>query len=210
MKFNGQSMKTGGGSINPIDKILYEKFFPGKTDGFYIEAGANDGLFLSTCKVFEDLGWGGINIEPNKRLFAELCKNRPTAINLNIALSNVEGEVEFEEIDFDNYGFSRIKDLYRHETIDKTFNLKSLETYSMIAKPYSQVITEFSIPKVDLFVLDVEGFEPEVIQGMEGCTVLPDVFCVEWTHCGLDILCNLLKGKYKLDFSDSLNAIFIK
>jgi FkbM family methyltransferase len=208
-RYYGQSLKTGGGSEQPIDEILHTWYFPDKTDGFFIEAGANDGVFLSTCKTFEDVGWGGVNIEPNKTLFEKLCKNRPTSINLNIALSDCEGEVEFEEIEFENGCFSRVKDPKRNEDVDRRFNLTVLRTYTIPSKPYSQVITELSIPHVDLFVLDVEGYEPEVIQGMEGCH-MPDVFCIEWVHCGLERLKELLQGRYELNFLDTLNAVFLR
>jgi len=207
--YYGQSLSTGGGSTDPMDKILHLNYFPTKTDGFFIEAGANDGLFLSSCKFFEDIGWKGINIEPSKSLFNSLIINRPNSINLNIALLDKETEVEFEEVDFDNGGFSRIKDV-RSAYYDSFFKLAVENSYKIKTQTYAKLIQDLNIPKVDLFVLDVEGFECEVINGMKGTSILPWLLCIEWTQCGLEKLSSLLFDNYLLDWNDSLNAIFMR
>jgi len=62
-------------SINNIDKKLL-KYLDFK-DGFYIECGANDGVNQSNTWYFEKtLNWRGILIEPNKKIFKDLKKNR--------------------------------------------------------------------------------------------------------------------------------------
>ncbi len=47
---------------------------------------------------------------------------------------------------------------------------------------YRSFVERESISQVDLFVLDVEGHELDVIEGMQDCPVLPDVMCVEVGH----------------------------
>lgn len=73
-------------SINNIEKKLL-KYLDFK-DGFYIECGANDGVNQSNTWYFEKkLNWRGILIEPNKKIFKDLKKNR-TSRNIfkNVAL----------------------------------------------------------------------------------------------------------------------------
>ena len=49
-----------------------------------VEIGANDGLHMSNSYFFtETLGWRGLCIEPNPRVFVELLRNRPRCINVN-------------------------------------------------------------------------------------------------------------------------------
>jgi len=43
--------------------------------GFFVEAGAGDGVHLSNTKILEENGWSGICVEPNE-MFAALQRNR--------------------------------------------------------------------------------------------------------------------------------------
>ena len=65
--------------------------------------------------------------------------------------------------------------------------------------------------KINLFVLDVEGFEMEALQGMVGSKYLPEIMCVEYPHVGLDNLKTFLKNLgYRFDTLRDNNAYFIK
>ena len=214
MKYYGQSIATGGGSEEPIDKILLDRYFPNTLTGVFMEAGANDGLFLSSCKLFEDIGWTGINIEPSHRLYQKLQENRPKSTNINIALSNKKDNVIFEDIDLDNGGLSRIADPERHVQINKQFditinNIKG--RYSVLTDTYENILKIHHINCINLFVLDVEGFELEVIEGMgDDITKKPEIFCIEHAQIGLSKLKEILNDAYIYDWSDKLNAMFIR
>ncbi len=65
--------------------------------GFFVDSGASNGLRGSNTKLLESsLGWTGICIEPNDKMFAELVRNR-TSICLNCCLYDTAGTVEFLE-----------------------------------------------------------------------------------------------------------------
>ena len=73
----------------PVDKYLFENYFPNKLNGTFIECGAFDGITESCCKFFEEFrGWRGINVEPVPYLFELLCDNRPLSTNVNAALTD--------------------------------------------------------------------------------------------------------------------------
>lgn len=58
--------------------------------GFYIECGANNGIWQSNTKLLNEYGWTGLLVEPNPNIFPELQKNRPSDICENYALvSNI-------------------------------------------------------------------------------------------------------------------------
>ena len=64
---------------------------------------------------------------------------------------------------------------------------------------------------IDLFVLDVEGFEIEVIEGMKNSKYLPKIMCVEFPHVGLENLKTVLAELgYDFDIINESNAYFIK
>src|SRR5437016_8733750 len=76
---------------------MLARVFAGRTDGFYVDVGAGDPSYLSVTKWFYDLGWSGINIEPNRALFANLAAARPRDINLDYAAGAKSGTAEFFE-----------------------------------------------------------------------------------------------------------------
>jgi hypothetical protein len=80
--------------------------------------------------------------------------------------------------------------------------------YQVETCTYKSLIDAFKIDHVDLFVLDAENHERQVIEGMSG-SVMPSIMCVEHTQIGLDNLKGLLPG-YRLDWQDGLNAAFVK
>ena len=45
---------------------MLARVFAGRRTGFYVDVGAADPVNLSVTKWFYDLGWSGLNIEPNQ------------------------------------------------------------------------------------------------------------------------------------------------
>jgi FkbM family methyltransferase len=203
MEWYGQSIKTGGGSENPIDQILWERYFRGTTKGTAVEAGANDGLYLSTCLAFENIGWKVFNIEASRPNFTKLQINRPYSINLNVALWDSDNaDLEIQHFDGDNGGADKVN-LCSTE-FSKRFHM--IHTWTASAKRYDSIILE----PVELFVLDVEGSEIQAIRGMGNTKFWPQVFCIEYPHVGVERLQAELGERYVMDYKDGLNAIFVR
>jgi FkbM family methyltransferase len=144
------------------DIHLIKNFFGRKKDGFFIELGALDGVLYSNTKFFEDsMNWTGILIEPVPSRFEELKKNRPKCELHRLAICDKEGEVEF--IGHNAYGGTVHG--YGPELKEARINENKLpnETYKVPAKRFDQVVTADRVPHVDLFSIDVEGGEYEVL-----------------------------------------------
>lgn len=212
-------MKFYGQFDPPVDKILYEKYFKNKVNGTSIECGAYDGVRDSNTKIFEDnFNWRTINIEPLPNIFEKLKINRPNSINLEIALSDTAGEktltnYRHPSLKYD-WGNASIKHLDSHKKNLESFcGKKNFITHQIKCKTYKELIDEFKINSLDLFSLDVEGHESEVIDGMVGCNVLPDVFVIEHGHRDVSFFVEKLKcleQPYFLDFVSNVNSFFIK
>lgn len=140
------------------DKILNEKYFNNKRNGFFIELGAMDGVTYSNTLFFEQqLGWNGVLIEPQKSMYNSLVVNRPNCYNFNYAISEVEGEVLFTG-DYALGGIdSTMTDHHR-----KSWNLTN--SYYVQSIPISKLLKDIPIKEVDLFSVDVEGGELEVLK----------------------------------------------
>lgn len=58
------------------DKFVFERYFRDKINGFYVDAGALDGVHINNTLFFEKLGWEGVCIEGSSSNYFSLIKNR--------------------------------------------------------------------------------------------------------------------------------------
>jgi hypothetical protein len=80
------------------DRWIVECVFPGKQNGYFLEAGAANGIWGSSCYVLEkELNWTGICVEPNENFYQQLVTNRPNSICEQICLHYQTGEVTYIE-----------------------------------------------------------------------------------------------------------------
>lgn len=75
------------------DLIIYNVLKDYVSKGTYIDVGANDPVHFSVTKIFYDMGWNGINIEPLDDKYELLMHERPRDINLCVGLGKEEGEL---------------------------------------------------------------------------------------------------------------------
>ena len=215
-------MKYYGQYDPPDDKILYEKYFMNyakrsedSLEGFFIECGAFDGQTECCCKFFEEtLGWKGINIEASPRIFNRLLVNRPSSfLNLNIALSNKNGKATFKDVysprgNADNNGSLLHKEAHAQKIRDANFYFGTVEVETI---RFADLMEKYQVKHVDLMALDVEGYEIEVLEGMSGSSVMPDVMFVEYYWSGLEKIKQIMSDYgYRFEFTkDNVNAVFM-
>jgi FkbM family methyltransferase len=213
-------MKFFGQFNPPVDKVIYETYFKDKYNGISIEAGAFDGIMESSTYFFNKyMNWTTINIEPLPNVYETLCKNRTDekSININIALSNTnETQIirnyKHPQLNYD-WGNASICHTDSHKKeLEKVSNNEYIE-HSIQCMTYKNLIEKYKLDSVDLFVLDVEGYEYNVLQGMKDCEIMPDVFVIEHGHLSTDSIYNYLKmlnDDYKLDTIVHNNSYFSK
>jgi len=163
-------------SLNELDKKLRKRI--SKRSGFYVEIGANDGVNQSNTLHFEKaLGWKGVLIEPIPHRFLECKKNRSkeNTFFCNACVSD-DYKNEFVKIIYSNLmSVAPELDLdlerpYEHAATGHQF-LDEHEvtfTFGAIAKTLTSILVEANAPRfIDLFSLDVEGAELEVLKGVD-------------------------------------------
>jgi FkbM family methyltransferase len=211
------NMKNFYGQFEPpVDQFIFERYFPNKEiKGTFVECGAFDGLTECSCKAFEEsMGWKGYNIEPVPWIYERLCQNRPLSRNLNFALSNTIGEATFKAVDHPTFGKDCTNGSLTHTTAHSALLQEMGCTLLEVQVPlctWIDFINKENITHIDLLVLDVEGHELSVIEGMHGCEILPDVICIEVGHLPFEAIRSALsKFNYIYDISSHVNAYFIK
>ena len=212
-------MKYYGQFKPPVDNILHTRYFINKHNGTSIEAGALDGIWDSSTYFFEkNFKWTTINIEPLNNMFEKLVKNRPKSINLNVALSNKNGtsiikNYKHPTLNYD-WGNASLQHLPEHERhLQNECGKENYIEQEINTITYSSLIKEQEINDLDLFVLDVEGHEYEVIDSMKDAVIFPKVFVIEHGHRTPQDIVNkleILPVSYKLDFISHVNSYFVR
>lgn len=142
------------------DQFLNETFFKNKKNGFFIELGALDGVTFSNTLFFEKhLNWSGILIEPHGTAFEMAVKNRPNSVCYNYAIADFQGEAVLENLSM-HPAMNRIQGRLEHE-----HQIKGREIVKTI--PIKDILKNHKISKIDLFSIDVEGSEKEVLTTMD-------------------------------------------
>jgi FkbM family methyltransferase len=145
-----------------LDKKLLK--YINYTNGFYIDCGANDGVNQSTTWYFEKyLNWRGILIEPVPEVYKELKNNRSNN-NFFFNYALISKKYNQQEI---NFTFNN-KDTLQAKKALSTKPLKKDEKIIKVkCKTLENILEDIKIPKlIDLFSLDVEGYEFEVLEGI--------------------------------------------
>ncbi|MEO7717544.1 MAG: FkbM family methyltransferase [Capsulimonas sp.] len=141
--------------------------------GFFVEAGANDGLTQSITPYLQKRGWKGLLIEPIPDL-AEACrKNRPGAFVEQCALVSPDFETETVAMTYANL-MSVVAGAMKSPQADAEHirlgeEVQSLKSYSLTvpARTLDSVLDQYQIARVDLLILDVEGYELSALQGLD-------------------------------------------
>jgi FkbM family methyltransferase len=154
--------------------------------GFFVEAGANDGINQSNTLLFEKkLKWKGLLIEPIPEL-AEKCRlNRPNCIVENYALVPLNYPNKEIDMRYSNL-MSLVKGAMRSEEeeiahINRGCEIQSIETYDVKvpAINLTAILDRHEIKRIDLLSLDVEGFELEVLRGIDFKKYRPKFILIE-------------------------------
>jgi len=150
-------------------------YFKNNKNGFYVDVGAYHPIERNNTMLLYRQGWEGINIDISSfsiKLFNHL---RPREINLNLAISKNEGDVEM-------YFQKKLSQL---STIKKNQAEKSFQGNIKIKKINSKTLTsvldnsKFKGKKIDLLDIDVEGADIDVLESLDFGRYSPEIICVE-------------------------------
>lgn len=159
-----------------------------KEFGFYIELGANNGLFQSNTAMLEfDFHWTGILIEPSVNAYEECLKNRPNSICLNCACVSDDYLDETVIGDFDGNPMSSIGG----ERLSRDLSNVTKST------TLNKILSKFKPTVIDFLSLDTEGYEYEILKGLDLNRFRPKYMLIElYQHNINEILEHLLHHNY--------------
>lgn len=169
-------------ALNDLDRKLLR--WLDRRGGFFIEAGANDGITQSNTLYFERYrGWTGLLVEPIPELAERCRRNRPGCIVENAALvarGDPRDEVSMQYCNLMSIVEGAMKsEAADREHLERGRAVQRIDTYEVKvrARTMDDVLAEHCITRVDFLSLDVEGYELEVLKGMT--SVRPDYMLIE-------------------------------
>jgi FkbM family methyltransferase len=180
--------------------------------GFYVDVGAWHPTWTSVTKAFYDIGWSGINVEPQVHCLAQFEIDRPRDINLGIALSDRQG--------MDSLWVPRFSALAtcRPELVDPGIpDYGGASRVDVETRTLDSVLAQYAHGReIHFLKIDVEGYERLVIRGSTFKEFRPWVLVIEATspHTNAptwqDWEPYVLERGYLFALFDGLNRFYVR
>lgn len=182
----------------------------------YLDIGAHHPFILSNTALLSLSGSTGVNIEPNPTLFKLFEKNRSKDVNINMGISEEEGELDYYSLSDPGLNTFSKKEAeeYVNEHGHKLLSVDKMKTITIanVLKEHCNGIFP------DFLSLDVEGLDLSLLKSIDYEGSTPTVICAETsTHSTkghtekiqsiIDFVCS---KDYILYADTNINSIFVK
>ena len=157
------------------EDLEINEFLKNINNGFYVDAGGFHPLDRNNTYLLYKKNWRGINIDLSEFSIDLFNFARPEDININVAVSNRDGEINF-------YYMKKLSQL---STIKKEVALKGMhgdiKEKKINSKKLTTIIdnTKFKNKKIDFLNIDLEGADFDALQSLDFKIYRPKLICVE-------------------------------
>ena len=190
-----------------LEDVVLNRAFSQIDKGFYIDIGGYHPERDSVTKYFYDQGWHGVNVEPGANYYPEFVRLRPRDINLQVAVSDHEGEAIFYEMDQTSTLEARFADRHPEYRTGQ---------YSVPVTTLAHIFEEHAPQEVHFLKIDVEGHEEAVLRGADFKRHRPWMMVIEakepnrldvpthqqWEHM-------VVPAGYTFAYADPLNRYYV-
>ena len=152
--------------------LIVDYFFKNKKKGVYIDVGCYHPFNGNNTKLLHDKGWSGINIDLDFHTIDFFNYIRRGDENINVAISDTEGEQELYF--FHNRSAINSLSKIRKDEAKEVRKIKTRTLNSIIEN------SKFRNEKINFISIDVEGHELEVIRSINLEKYAPDMIVIEY------------------------------
>jgi FkbM family methyltransferase len=146
------------------------------SNGFYVDIGAYHPYKHSNTQILYKAGWSGVNIDPRPGTKALFDKYRRRDINIEAGIARHDGEMTYfileEGSTMNSFSRENLEKLGVFSQVKKTLTIPVFSLMSLLRR-FPQ------IRDVDYLNIDAEGFELEILEGMDFSDCCPKVISIE-------------------------------
>jgi FkbM family methyltransferase len=157
------------------EDLAIKKYTKDTQNGFYVDIGAHHPVQRSnTCLLYES-GWRGINVDISDFSLNLFNYLRPDDINVQAAISDYNGEIEFYyQKDFSQLNTTVLNLAKEH--FQNNYQIKKIKclTFNSLLSE-----TKYKNKKINFLNIDVEGGERKVLNSLTFKIYNPEVICIE-------------------------------
>lgn len=166
------------------DIFVYDTFFKGKKNGVCFEIGASVPFEINNSLLFEEIGWTCYAFDPQPNLEEQWHKHRkakffPYAITSQPKKYHLYVDNSKKGKDMAGY----IPSKTAHHKPSDMDNRKQIEVNGI---PLKNILQQEEISEIDYMSIDVEGYEIEVLKGIDFESTKIDVLTIENCNPGYE------------------------
>lgn len=202
-KFDCPAGFAGGLPIYAQGKedLILLRLFGKDHKGYYVDVGANNGIFISNTFALYRAGWRGMCVEPNPEAFAKLKSNRSQDVCLNVAVGAEPGVLQLNWQE----GITEGSFIDNAASAGGPKSTVEVRTLGSLLKAHD-VPADF-----DLLSIDVEGYEMNVLKGLAWESFRPHIIILEYNAGGTvnnEAVEFVLEKNYRPIYINRWNMIF--
>lgn len=156
------------------EDVMLHRVLRDVSHGFYIDVGAQQPVVDSVTKLFYELGWRGINIDPLPQWHRMLEADRPHDVNLQLAVGDTVGRLSIFAIP--DTGLSTADPEFAKRHAQAGFDAEEIVVG---VRTLDDICSQYAPREVHFLKVDVEGAEEGVLRGFSFDRIRPWVVVVE-------------------------------
>jgi len=198
------------------DDLVVEKYFKEIVNGFYVDLGCYHPIKHNNTMLLYQKGWRGINIDISELSIKLFNFCRPDDLNLNLAISDKNGEIDF----YYQKKLSVLSTIKKSQR-DLVFQRK-IKKKKILSQTLTKVLddSKYKDKQIDFLDLDIEGADLEALKSLDFSRYSPKLISIEILPENMDVnntdiqksdTYNFLKRKnYQKIWSDVFSHIFVR
>jgi FkbM family methyltransferase len=190
-----------------VGMSMVANFFGRSTAGYFVDVGANNPIDGSQTWHLEQLGWKGVLVEPQPNVADRLRKERRAQV-FAVALSEPSNSGRMMPLTIAGYNSGNCSSL------DPNFFGAKREPYGVRydvpVRTLDDVLAEAGAPRpLDFVSIDVEGHEPEVLQGFDLVSWNPRLLLIEDHAMNLRVHRHMTAHRYRWVRRTGFNSWYV-